>query len=155
MRAEIISIGDELLIGQTINTNAAWIGSEISKLGFLITRMVSIPDKRDDILKALGEASGKVDVVLITGGLGPTSDDITKPVLCDFFETHLVSDEVVLKMIEKMLLKRNFPLNENNRSEAEWLETCRFVNMPREQHPECGLRRMGPFLYPCPVFRWR
>jgi nicotinamide-nucleotide amidase len=127
MRAEIISIGDELLIGQTINTNAAWIGAELSKLGFLITRMVSIPDKKEDILKALGEAEGKVDAVLITGGLGPTSDDITKPVLCDFFETKLVTDDVVLRMIEKMMSGRNFPMNENNRRQAEVPESCKVL----------------------------
>jgi nicotinamide-nucleotide amidase len=150
MRAEIISIGDELLIGQTINTNAAWIGSEISKLGFLITRMVSIPDKRDDILKALGEASGKVDVVLITGGLGPTSDDITKPVLCDFFETHLVSDEVVLKMIEKMLLKRNFPLNENNRRQAEVPENCRVLHNAAGTAPGMWFEKDGTIFVSMP-----
>jgi nicotinamide-nucleotide amidase len=127
MKAEIISIGDELLIGQTVNTNAAWIGAEMSKLGFSINRTVSIPDKRIDIFNALKEVEGKADVVLITGGLGPTSDDITKPVLCEFFETKLVTDDVVLKMITKMMQQRNFPMNENNRRQADVPENCKVL----------------------------
>jgi len=79
MKAEIITIGDELLIGQTIDTNSAWIGSELSLAGFDIHKKTSVHDNRTDILKVLSEAAGKSDVVLITGGLGPTSDDITKP----------------------------------------------------------------------------
>jgi nicotinamide-nucleotide amidase len=100
----------------------------MSKIGFIITRIISIPDRKEDILKALSEAKGSVDAALITGGLGPTSDDITKPVLCEFFETKLVKDEVVFKMIEKMLAKRNFAMNENNRRQAEVPENCRVLH---------------------------
>ncbi len=87
MKAAIITIGDELLIGQTIDTNSAWMGSELSNAGFDVYRITSIHDRRDDIIYALSEASGKTDVVLISGGLGPTSDDITKQTLCEFFHT--------------------------------------------------------------------
>ena len=86
MKAAIITIGDELLIGQTIDTNSAWMGAELSKAGFDVYRMTSIHDRREDIIYALHEAVGKTDVVLITGGLGPTSDDITKQTLCEFFK---------------------------------------------------------------------
>jgi nicotinamide-nucleotide amidase len=103
MKAEIITIGDELLIGQTIDTNSAWIGEELSKAGFDVTRITSIHDSREDILGTLSSVAGKSDVVLITGGLGPTSDDITKKTLCEFFDTQLVTNSEVFKMIEKMI----------------------------------------------------
>jgi nicotinamide-nucleotide amidase len=124
MKAAIITIGDELLIGQTINTNAAWMGAELSKSGFDVMRITSVHDRREDILNALGEAAGKTEVVLITGGLGPTSDDITKPVLCEFFNTHLVLNEEVLRMVEEMMTLRNFPMNDKNRRQAEVPESC-------------------------------
>ena len=124
MRAEIISIGDELLIGQTVNTNAAWMGAELTKIGFTVCTTVTISDRKEEILKALNAARGNVDLVLITGGLGPTSDDITKPVLCDFFGTRLVQDEKVLEMIVTMYARRNFQMNENNRRQADVPENC-------------------------------
>ncbi len=125
MKAIIITIGDELLIGQTTDTNSAWIGGELSRLGFDVFRKVSVHDKREDILNVLAESEGKADVIVITGGLGPTSDDITKPALCEFFGTRLVTDKGVLGMIEKMMERRNFPMNENNRKQAEVPESCR------------------------------
>jgi len=124
MKAEIITIGDELLIGQTIDTNSAWIGAELSMAGFDIHRKTSIHDNRSDILNALSQAKGRSDVVIITGGLGPTSDDITKPTLCEFFNTRLVMNSEVLSMIETMMRRRNFPMNENNRKQAEVPESC-------------------------------
>src|SRR5450759_2719122 len=127
MKAAIITIGDELLIGQTIDTNSAWMGAELSKSGFDVYRITSVHDRREDIIYALNEAAGKTDVVLITGGLGPTSDDITKQTLCEFFNTHLVINQEVLKMIEEMMSHRNFPMNENNRRQAEVPESCRVL----------------------------
>jgi len=127
MKAAIITIGDELLIGQTIDTNSAWMGAELSKSGFDVYRITSIHDRREDIIYALNEAAGKIDVVLITGGLGPTSDDITKQTLCEFFNTHLVINQEVLKMIEEMMSHRNYPMNENNRRQAEVPESCRVL----------------------------
>jgi len=124
MKAEIITIGDELLMGQTIDTNSAWMGAELSLAGFDITRKISIHDRKSDILGALSDSAGKSDVVLITGGLGPTSDDITKQTLCDFFNTRLVMNNEVLRMVENMMQRRNFPMNENNRRQAEVPESC-------------------------------
>jgi len=118
MKAEIITIGDEILIGQTVDTNSAWIGSELSKLGFEITQITSIPDRRESILKILSEVTGRADVVIITGGLGPTSDDITKQTLCEFFNTTLVTNQEVLGMIELMFQRRNLPMTENNRRQG-------------------------------------
>jgi len=127
MKASIITIGDELLIGQTVDTNSAWMGAELSKYGFDVYRITSVHDRREDILYALKEATGKSDVVLITGGLGPTSDDITKPTLCEFFNTHLVMNEEVLDMNEQMMRQRNFPMNDRNRRQAEVPESCRVL----------------------------
>lgn len=124
MKAVIITIGDELLIGQTVDTNSAWIGSVLSLAGFDIFKKITIHDNRTDILIALAEASGKANVVIITGGLGPTSDDITKPALCEFFNTRLVMNNEVLAMVESMMRRRNFPMNENNRKQAEVPESC-------------------------------
>jgi nicotinamide-nucleotide amidase len=124
MKAAIITIGDELLIGQTIDINSAWMGAELSKAGFDVCRMTSIHDRREDILSVLGESAGKTDVVLITGGLGPTSDDITKQTLCEYFDTRLVFSAEVLSMIEEMMRYRNFPMNERNRRQAEVPESC-------------------------------
>jgi nicotinamide-nucleotide amidase len=127
MKASIITIGDELLIGQTVDTNSAWIGAEMSKSGFDVYRITSVHDRREDILNALDEAAGKNDVVLITGGLGPTSDDITKPTLCEFFNTHLVMNYEVLSMIEEMMMRRNFPMIDKNKRQAEVPESCRVL----------------------------
>jgi nicotinamide-nucleotide amidase len=127
MKAEIITIGDELLIGQTIDTNSAWIGDKLSLAGFDVHKITSVHDRRSDILKVLSEAVGKSDVVIVTGGLGPTSDDITKPALCEFFNTRLVMNNEVLTMVENMMRRRNFPMNENNRRQAEVPESCRVL----------------------------
>jgi nicotinamide-nucleotide amidase len=127
LKASIITIGDELLIGQTIDTNSAWMGAELSKSGFDVYQITSVHDRREDILYALNEALGKTDVALVTGGLGPTSDDITKQTICEFFNTHLVSDDEVLRMIQNMMSRRNFPMNENNRRQAEVPASCRVL----------------------------
>jgi len=127
MRALIITIGDELLIGQTIDTNSAWMGSELSKLGFDIHRKISIHDNRNDILEALEEAGGKAELVLVTGGLGPTSDDITKQTICEFFNNKLVLNTEVLKMIEERLNRRGIPMNENNRKQALVPDSCKVL----------------------------
>ena len=127
MKAAIITIGDELLIGQTIDTNSAWMGAELSKAGFDVYRITSVHDRREDIIYSLAEAAGKTDVVLITGGLGPTSDDITKQTLCEYFNTHLVMNNEVFRMIEEMMKLRNFSMNDNNRRQAEVPESCRIL----------------------------
>lgn len=128
MKAEIITIGDELLIGQTIDTNSAWIGAELSLLGFDVQRKVSIHDRKEDILQALTDTQGKSDVVIITGGLGPTSDDITKTTLCEYFNTRLIPDAMVLSMVEQMMSRRGIPMNENNRRQADVPESCRILS---------------------------
>ena len=127
MKAIIITIGDELLIGQTVDTNSAWIGAELSRIGFDICCKKTIHDDRHDILKALGESAEMADVVIITGGLGPTSDDITKQTLCEFFNTGLVLNREVLTMIEKMMQRRHYPVIDRTLKQAEVPESCRVL----------------------------
>ena len=143
MKAAIITIGDELLIGQTVDTNSAWIGAELSKAGFDVYRITSVHDRREDIINALNEAAGKTDIILITGGLGPTSDDITKQTLCEFFNTSLVINNEVLRMIEEMMSHRNFPMNENNRRQAEVPESCRVLKNAAGTAPGMWFEKEG------------
>lgn len=150
MKASIITIGDELLIGQTVDTNSAFIGSEMSKLGFDVVRRTSIHDKREDILNELSDAQGKTDVVLITGGLGPTSDDITRQTLCEFFNTRLVINQKVLQMIETMMANRNFPMNENNRKQAEVPESCRVLENQTGTAPGMWFEKNGTIFVSMP-----
>jgi nicotinamide-nucleotide amidase len=150
MKASIITIGDELLIGQTIDTNSAWMGAELSKAGFDVTRITSVHDRREDIIYALNEAAGKTDVVLITGGLGPTSDDITKQMLCEFFNTHLVIDQEVLRMNTEMMSRRNFPMNENNRRQAEVPESCRVLKNASGTAPGMWFEKDGSIFISMP-----
>jgi len=150
MKATIITIGDELLIGQTVDTNSAWIGSELSRAGFDVHRIISIHDKREDILNTLGEVTGKTDVVAITGGLGPTSDDITKPALCEFFNTKLVINNQVLNMITEMLRKRHFTMNERNRRQAEVPEACRILSNGRGTAPGLWFEKEGTIFISMP-----
>ncbi len=150
MKAEIITIGDELLIGQTIDTNSAWIGTELSLAGFDIQRKISIHDNTIDILKALTDVLGKTDVVIITGGLGPTSDDITKAALCEFFNTRLVMNNEVLTMIEKMMTRRNFPMNENNRKQADVPETCTVLTNAAGTAPGMWFEKNGTIFISMP-----
>ncbi len=150
MKAEIITIGDELLIGQTIDTNSAWMGAELSGIGFEVIKITSISDKKDQIISTLREKVGITDVVLITGGLGPTSDDITKQTLCDFFKTRLVFNEGVFHEIEKMLLRRNFPVNENNRRQAEVPESCRVLSNATGTAPGMWFEKDGTIFISMP-----
>lgn len=117
-RIELISIGDELLIGQTINTNASWMGSEFASAGYKVIHVATISDSREAILDALETALNRSDVICITGGLGPTKDDITKHVLCEFFETELEINEEVYAHVADFFQKRNRPMLEVNRLQA-------------------------------------
>ncbi len=123
--AEIISIGDELLIGQTINTNAGWIGRELALNGIRCTRVRTIGDDKAEILDSL--ASTRSDVILITGGLGPTKDDITKHTLCEFFGTRLVRNSEVEERIAEMFTSMGREPLEENLSQADLPEKCTVI----------------------------
>lgn len=114
----IITIGDELLIGQTIDTNSAWMAGQLNRAGMWVHRRVAVGDRRDAILETLQEESAKSDIVLITGGLGPTNDDITKRVLCEYFKTTLVENTEVLEQIKARFMPRGIPMLERNLQQA-------------------------------------
>jgi len=124
MRAEILSIGDELLIGQTINTNASWLGQECSKLGIRIVHVTTISDEEQLIKDAVDEAFKRADLVLVTGGLGPTKDDITKYTLCEYFDSELEIHIPTLQRIEAFFSKRNRPMLDVNIRQAELPKKC-------------------------------
>lgn len=124
MKAEIITIGDEILIGQIVDTNSAWMGQNLNLHGIEVYQVTSVHDNRDHILKALAEAESRVDLVLITGGLGPTKDDITKKVLCEFFNTELVFYPEVLEHVKSLLSSRNVVINQLNRDQALLPANC-------------------------------
>ncbi|GAA4319768.1 competence/damage-inducible protein A [Pontixanthobacter gangjinensis] len=119
MRAEIVTIGDEILIGQIVDTNSAYISKELNKIGVSVHQITSIEDERGHILQTLKEASERADIIIITGGLGPTKDDITKKCLCEFFDDKLVRNEKVLKHIEELFEKYiETPISDLNRDQA-------------------------------------
>ena len=119
MRAEIITIGDELLIGQVVDTNSAWMAERLNEYGIELYQITSVHDERTAIIKALDEAFGRVDIVLTTGGLGPTKDDITKQVLCDYFGTHLIESASVRAHIYDLYKDRPDVLN--RLTATQWL----------------------------------
>lgn len=125
--AEIITVGDEILIGQTVDTNSAWMGMQLSMRGIRVNRITSVSDRREEIVSALDEALGRAPLVLMTGGLGPTSDDITKDTLAEYFGSKLVTDPEVLAEITGRITKRNLEMNENNRRQALVPECCRVL----------------------------
>ncbi len=119
MLAEIITIGDEILIGQIIDSNSAFIGKELNKIGVDVLQITSIRDDKQDILNAIEEAQKRVDIILLTGGLGPTKDDITKHTFCQYFNDNLVQNDVVLNHIEKLFAKYiSTPISDINRQQA-------------------------------------
>ncbi len=119
MLAEIITIGDEILIGQIVDTNSAFIASELNKIGISVFQITSVQDDRDHILKALEEASARAEIIIMTGGLGPTKDDITKLTLCEYFGDTLVQDPDVLEHIEYLFRTYiSTPISEVNRKQA-------------------------------------
>lgn len=135
MNAEIITIGDELLIGQTIDTNSAWIGQELSKSGIRITKITSIQDDEKEIVRQLKDAISKVNLVVITGGLGPTKDDITKVTLNDFFGGKLIYNEEILQKLETFFALQNKPMLEENRNQALVPDCCEVLPNDRGSAP--------------------
>lgn len=119
MQAEIITIGDEILIGQIVDSNSAFISKELNKIGVSVYQITSVQDDQDHILRSLEEAGNRSSVVIVTGGLGPTKDDVTKPTLCRFFEDELVKDDGVMAHIEELFKKYiNSPISDLNRQQA-------------------------------------
>ncbi len=124
MTAEIISIGDELLIGQVVNTNASWMAAELNKSGIRVGHISMISDDKKAINDALNEAGERANVILITGGLGPTKDDITKQVLADYFGAKLIFHDPSFEQVMKLFKARNYEVTPINRKQAEIPDNC-------------------------------
>ncbi len=124
MKAEIITIGDEILIGQIVDTNSAWMGEQFNLNGIEIYQITSVHDDHDHIVEAIRNAEKKVDLVVITGGLGPTKDDITKNCLCEYFNTKLVFHQPTLDTITERFNLRGIDMNKLNRDQAMLPESC-------------------------------
>ncbi len=130
MNIEIITIGEELLIGQVIDTNAAWIAAEMNKEGFSVSRKTTISDHPGAIKAVVQNAFNQASVVIMTGGLGPTRDDTTKNALCQLFDTHLIENKVVLKQIKAFLRERKASLNNANKDQAKVPEKAKILTNP-------------------------
>jgi nicotinamide-nucleotide amidase len=142
--ATIITIGDELLIGQTIDTNSAWMAKELNEIGIWVHRRIAVGDIWKDIWQSLEEESRLSDLILITGGLGPTADDITKPLLCQFFGGKLVVDAEALanvKRVFEVYLKK--PLLERNLKQAEVPDNCTVIHNRRGTAPGMWFEKQG------------
>ncbi len=127
MRAEIITIGDEILIGQIVDTNSAWMARQLNNIGVKIKQITSISDDRMHILNALAEAASRADVILITGGLGPTKDDVTKNTLADYFGVSMVENAESLANVTRIFERNNRPLLDINKAQALVPENCEVI----------------------------
>jgi nicotinamide-nucleotide amidase len=127
MLAEIITIGDEILIGQIIDTNSAWMAQKLNEEGIRVKQISSVSDDRQHILTALAEAATRADIIFITGGLGPTKDDITKQTLAEYFNVKLVLNDDALNNVLNIFKRYNRPLLEVNRKQAEVPENCEII----------------------------
>lgn len=127
MKADIITIGNEILIGQIVDTNSAWIAQELTKLGIEIRQTKSIADSEKDIFDAIENAKNQTDIIIFTGGLGPTNDDITKETLAKYFKTELVRSEEVFNDVKSFIEGRNLILNEQNIRQADVPKSCKII----------------------------
>src|SRR3954451_16510872 len=151
VNASIITIGDELLIGQVIDTNSAWMAQELNKIGVWVRHRVAVGDVWDDIWKSLDTETARAQIILITGGLGPTADDITKPLLAEYFGGKLVTDEAALanvKNIFSKILKR--PMLDVNLRQAEVPDNCTVIQNANGTAPGMWFEKDGKIVVSMP-----
>ena len=150
MNVEIIVIGDELLIGQVTDTNSGWIARELNHIGWEVTEITTVRDRSREITDALNSSFSRVDVVLMTGGLGPTKDDITKQTLCDYFGGKLVFDESVFANVEAIFRRRKLTMNDSTRNQAYVPNMCTVIQNPVGTAPVMWFERNGKVLVSMP-----
>lgn len=150
MKVELITIGDEILIGQIVDTNSAWMASELTKKGFEIAAIDSVGDSAQAIIDAIDLGFSRSDILLLTGGIGPTNDDITKNTLCRYFDTSLVFSNDVLANIESIFANRNIQLNELTRNQAFVPETATVIQNRVGTAPILWFERDGKILVSMP-----
>lgn len=146
----LINIGDELLIGQVVNTNAAFIGQQMSAAGFELTDVITIGDDGQAIRDTVTSALAKTDVVIMTGGLGPTKDDITKKIICNIFQRELVMDEPTLKHVTEIFASRGMALTDTNRQQALVPQGCTVLSNPLGTAPGLWIEQDGKVLIALP-----
>ncbi len=142
--ASVVTIGDELLIGQVIDTNSAWIAQQLNRIGIAVKNRISVGDDPDEIWNALDIEQKVSDVVLITGGLGPTADDITKPLLCKYFNGKMIVDEGALQNVKRLFEKvYHKPVSEVNLKQAEVPDVCEVIQNKRGSAPGMHFQKEG------------
>ena len=150
MDVSVIAIGDELLIGQVVDTNSGWIARHLNPLGWNVKSVKVIGDDSNEIFKAIDEAFAQTDIVLTTGGLGPTKDDITKPTLCRYFGGELVYDKEVERNVLEVLNKRHLKINELTAAQAMVPSTCRVIQNEVGTAPIMWFEKSGKVLVAMP-----
>ncbi len=150
VKVEIITIGDEILIGQIVDTNSAWMAVELNKAGFEIAQITSVHDNEQHIVNALNDALTRANIVLFTGGIGPTKDDITKQTLCKYFGTKLVYNDEVRLNIEKLLVNRQRAINELTLGQAMVPENCTVIQNPVGTAPITWFEKMDKVIVSMP-----
>ena len=150
MKAIIINIGDELLIGQVTNFNASWMAEQLNAIGIEVIRINVIPDKEEEIIASLIEAERLADVVLLTGGLGPTNDDITKETLCKFFKSPLIFNEDTYNDILDIFSRRGLSVTETNRKQAEVPVGCKVIRNTEGTAPGLWFEKNGKIFIATP-----
>lgn len=149
-KAIIITIGDELLIGQTIDTNSAFIAKELNKLGIWVQQRIAVGDDREQILTTLSNSSNQANIIIITGGLGPTADDITKPALCEYFNSSMKLDDAVLQHVTEIFKRFDRPLTERNRQQAMVPDVCTVLHNSRGTAPGMAFEKAGVIYFSLP-----
>lgn len=150
MKADIITIGDEILIGQIVDTNSAWMAQRLGEIGATVRRKYSIGDRREEIVSAVEESLAASDAVLITGGLGPTKDDITKRVLAELFHSTLVRHQPTYERVERMMTARGIEFNALNQSQALVPECCTVLTNHKGTAPGMWFEREGKVVVSLP-----
>src|SRR6478609_4675932 len=148
--AELLTIGDEILYGQIVDTNAQWMSVELNNIGVKVIRKTSVGDQEDEILTAFAEAEKRADIILITGGLGPTSDDLTKPLLAKYFNCELKMNEEALREVTEFFKSRGRELTEVNRQQAALPTACEKITNPNGTAPGMWFNKNGKIFVAMP-----
>ncbi|MFP4556448.1 MAG: competence/damage-inducible protein A [Bacteroidales bacterium] len=150
MKAALLTIGEEILIGQIVDTNSAWIANELNSIGIQVHQILSISDSNKDIQESISKFFKEHDIIIATGGLGPTRDDITKQALCELFNTELTLHSETLVHIENIFKRRGLPLTELNRRQAEVPASCNVLFNPSGTAPGMWFDNNGKVLVVLP-----
>ncbi|MDR2009483.1 MAG: competence/damage-inducible protein A [Bacteroidales bacterium] len=150
MKASILTIGDEILIGQVVNTNSSWLSKKLNDIGITVNTVLAIGDNKSQITNSLDILLPHSDIILITGGLGPTNDDITKDVLAEYFNTKLIYDELVYKNIENIFEKTNSTINKNNMRQAYVPENAQILMNKYGTAPGMLFKKNEKFIFSLP-----